>query len=100
MTRGCHRCWTIRAGYSWNENPIADRLSFFNMPAPAIVQHHLNLGLSYRLNRWATLNAAYYHAFENSIEGPLFGPGGALPGTSVKSALSEDAFSLGLTLEL
>ena len=95
-----NQCWTVRAGYSWNENPIPDRLSFFNVPAPGIVQHHLNVGLSYRVSRATTLHLTYYHAFENSIEGALQGPGGAVPGTSVKSSLSEDAVSLGLTLEL
>jgi len=88
---------SVRAGYNFTENPVPARLTFFNMPAPAIVQHHLSLGASYVISRHVTAHVAYFHAFANSITGPMHGPAGPVPGTSVTSTLSEDAVSLGLT---
>ncbi len=38
------------------------------------------------------IQAGYYHAFRNSISGPLLSPAGPAPGTSVTSSLSEDSF--------
>lgn len=82
----------IRGGYNYSQNPVPDELSFFNLPAPAIIEHHLTAGLGIRLTPRAELNLAYYHAFENSGEGSIETPAGPAPGTSVKNRLSEDSF--------
>jgi long-chain fatty acid transport protein len=81
----------LRLGYNYSQNPIPNHLSFFNVPAPAIVQHHLAGGIGVDLNPQVQLNVAYYHAFENSGNGPFQTPAGPAPGTSVKNSLSEDS---------
>ena len=87
----------IRGGYNYSQNPIRDELSFFNSPAPAIVQHHLSAGLSYEVKPGWDVHGAYYHAFNNEISGPFVGSSGPVPGTSVSSQLKEDSVSIGFT---
>lgn len=82
----------LRGGYNWSQNPVPDELSFFNVPAPAIVQHHATLGLGFAPVDGFRLDLGYYHAFENEIDGQIWGPTGPVPGSSVKSSLKEDSF--------
>jgi len=82
----------LRGGYNYSQNPIPDALSFFNVPAPAVVQNHATLGLGFSPLEGFQLDLGYYHAFENSIDGPIWGPQGPASGSSVKSALREDSF--------
>jgi long-chain fatty acid transport protein len=44
MSDGYH----VRAGYSYNENPLPDELAFFNTPANALIQHRVAGGLGAR----------------------------------------------------
>ena len=87
----------IRLGYNYGQCPIPSDRIFFNIPAPALVQHHVCVGLGYRLCDHAWLNVAYYHGFEESRSGPFHGPRGPIPGTRVKSELSVDSVSLGIS---
>lgn len=82
----------LRAGYNYSQNPIPDNLSMFNTPAPAVVQHHLSAGMTYKVSETFGVDLAYYHAFANSISGPMLSPAGAAPGSSVENKLSENSF--------
>ena len=65
-----------------------------NDPAvPLIVQHVLSAGFSYDLTGNLAFAVAYVHGFENATGGP-----GPLPGYSVASKVSADAFGMGFTL--
>ncbi len=85
-----------RMGYTFNENPIDDSVTFFNIQAPAIVQNHLSCGLSYDLPHNWTFAMAYTYGFENQITGQWYGPAGPIPGTSVTSELSTHFGSCGV----
>ncbi len=54
-----------------------------NVPAPAIVQNHATVGLGIRPTRHLEITVGYYRAFENSGTGPIYGPTGPIPGSSV-----------------
>ncbi len=57
--------WTLRAGYNYGNNPVpAENLSPL---FPAIVEHHLTLGVGYKLNANWSIDAAVEHAFGNSV---------------------------------
>jgi long-chain fatty acid transport protein len=88
---------TARAGYNYSGNPIPDDLTMFNMPAPAVVQHHATLGLGYMLAGGFGVDVAYYRAFEHSISGPLQSMAGPVPSSSVTSSLSESSFLIGFS---
>ena len=90
-------CLALRAGYTFNQNPVGDQDSFFNVHAPAIVQHHLSAGFSYETPHDWTLSLAFHHGFSNSISGPWHGPSGPIAGTSVSSRLATYSLSMGLS---
>ena len=86
--------FTLRGGYNYSGNPIPDEQSMFNIPAPAIVQHHITGGFGFAITDGVELNVAAYKALENSIEGAMYRPA-AVPGTSVKSVMSETSMLIG-----
>jgi len=78
----------VRGGYNYTQNPIPDEQSAFNVPAPAIVQHHLTLGLGYQFDN-ISVDLGYYHAFNNDITGDFPTPMGPM---SVTNEMYEDSF--------
>lgn len=82
----------LRAGWNHADSPIPDELSMFNTPFPGIVKDHVTMGFGIKAGRRLGISAAYYHAFENTMEGPMFGATGPIPGSSVANTLKEDAF--------
>jgi long-chain fatty acid transport protein len=88
----------VRAGYSFNQSPIAASKAFFNVLAPTIIEHVLYLGASYTVTDSLSLSLAYAHAFQNSVSGPFVSPFGAIPGTSVTSVVAADILMLGVTV--
>ncbi len=98
--------WSLRIGYSYNENPIAGANTFFNIAAPAIYEHIISVGASWRITCRTSLVLAYLHAFENSISGPWVAgppnapaPGVSLPGTAVTTRQSIDCLVAGLQVK-
>ena len=84
----------IMAGYNFSQNPVPDKYSFFNTPAPAIVQHHATAGFTQSMGG-VDFSVTYYHAFQNSISGPWVSPMGPMPGTNVTSKMSENSVTFG-----
>jgi long-chain fatty acid transport protein len=89
---------SVRGGYLYNENPVPDELTSFNIASPVIYEHGLYLGASVHVTQALKVSLAWVHAFENSIEGPIVSPLGAIPGTSVKSTLSTDSLVVGTSV--
>jgi long-chain fatty acid transport protein len=88
----------VRLGYSYGMNPIADSRSSFNVASPAISEHTIYCGLSYRITAALTASVAYAHAFRNSGSGPLQLPAGPVPGTLITNTVSVDSIIFGATL--
>jgi long-chain fatty acid transport protein len=62
--------WTLRAGYNKGDNPVnADNVTF-NILAPGVVEEHLTLGATMKLDAASEISASYMHAFKNSVTGP------------------------------
>jgi len=86
----------LRAGYNYGKNPLRkqsfgqDVMSIVSFPA--IVEHHLGLGIGYQINDDFVLNLSWVHAFENTMKSST--PDGS---ASVESTLSEDTIDLGLS---
>jgi long-chain fatty acid transport protein len=89
----------LRMGYTFNTNPISDANTIFNVASPTIIQHTLYMGASYQISRCFMVSAAYAHAFENSIQGPIITPFGPVPGSSVQSSVWADTFVVGATVK-
>jgi len=82
----------LRAGYNYSDNPIPEENSFFNVSAPAIIQHHLTMGFGFEFHEGVEASVAYYHAFESEVSGPMWHPAmGAIPQSDVTSSMFEDS---------
>lgn len=93
-------CVALRCGYSYNQNPIDDLQTSFNVGSPLLVEHALYFGASHRITPDVLVSWAYVHGFANSVEGPIVTPLGPIPGSRVRSELtSVDALVLGLTVQ-
>jgi long-chain fatty acid transport protein len=88
---------SVRAGYTYNTNPIPAKYTAINVASPLIFQHQLTLGASYQLTEKCLLSAAYIHYFENSITGPYITPSGSIPGGSVTTNMIGDSLVVGIT---
>ncbi|PKO61411.1 MAG: long-chain fatty acid transporter, partial [Betaproteobacteria bacterium HGW-Betaproteobacteria-17] len=84
---------TLRAGYSHADSPIkgaslADCMAgsancgetTLNILAPAVIEDHVTLGLTYTLASGNELTMAYMHALKNKVSGQGFDGGGAPTG--------------------
>jgi long-chain fatty acid transport protein len=90
--------FSVRAGYSYNTNPIPSKNTFFNIMTPLIIQHGVTVGASYCLTQSFKVSLAYAHYFQNSISGPFVSPAfGPLAGTNVTAKASADAITAGAT---
>ena len=78
----------LRAGYNFTENPIPDEQSAFNVPAPAIVQHHITVGAGMKWDH-VGIDVGYYRALENDITGAFPTPMGNV---EVTDSMFEDSF--------
>jgi long-chain fatty acid transport protein len=87
-----------RVGYSFNQNPISDFASGFNIASPVISQHFVYVGGSYQFSSHSILSITYVHAFENEVRGPVQSPLGPVPGTSVASTVALDVIAAGITV--
>jgi long-chain fatty acid transport protein len=89
---------SLRLGYTFNENPIPDSQTSFNVVSPTIIEHTLYCGASYNVSNALKLSVGYAHAFQNSIEGPLVLPVGTIPGTLIRSTVAADTYMVGATV--
>lgn len=61
--------FTLRGGYNYSGLPFDRNQTFFNLLAPAVVQHHLHLGATWTRPSGKEVTLAYVHAFENTVHG-------------------------------
>lgn len=63
----------LRAGWNYGKTPInEDREIIFNLLAPATVEHHMTMGMTYMLSSDMELNGSFIHAFSNELSGPTY----------------------------
>lgn len=91
---------TGRVGYHYQQNPISSANTFINVASPLLIGHIASVGATIRFNESVAANIAYLHGFEGSNTGPFVLPGvGAVPGSSITSAISADALTAGVTVK-
>lgn len=82
--------WTVRGGLSHARQPIPGSQTFLNTLAPGVVETHLTLGSTWKINATDEISVSYLHAFRKTVDGsgsipPAFGGG------EVNLSLQEDA---------
>lgn len=71
-----NQAWTVRAGYNHGSQPIPSSQTFFNILAPGVVEDHLTLGATWRLQSGGEVTFMYMHAFEKEVKGSNSIPAG------------------------
>jgi len=96
----------LRIGYTYSSNPIPSEVTFFNIPATAIIKDAFQFGLSYQINnKWTIDGMAHFGDSSGSTVGPLLNPMavsssnplGTVPGTSVSYDMKTTLFTIGLS---
>jgi long-chain fatty acid transport protein len=90
---------TVGTGYTYNNNPIPDRQTFFNVASTTNLQHTVSVGASYRLTDALSLSLAYTHGFESTNTGSIVTPFGPVPGSLVQNKASVDNVLLGASVK-
>jgi long-chain fatty acid transport protein len=88
-----NRDLTLRAGYSYNTQPIPSSQTLFNILAPGVVQQHLSLGGTWKTGN-GELSVAYTHAFKNTVEGNGSIPTFPFGGGEANISLEENIFGV------
>lgn len=61
--------WTLRAGYSYGQQPIGKSEVLFNIVAPGVIAQHITFGFSRKIGETQELSFAFMHALSNSVKG-------------------------------
>ena len=89
---------TLRAGYSYNDQPVANDQTFLNILAPGVVQQHVSLGATWKIDQQQKISLAYTHALEESVKGQ-----GSIPvnfgGGEADLSMSQNIFGIAYGLE-
>lgn len=59
----------IRAGYQYNECPLRNTSTLFNIQSPAIIQNTVSVGTTVSLTEALSFGLGYAYGFENTITG-------------------------------
>lgn len=87
---------TWRAGYAYSTNPIGPEDVTLNIIAPGIVEHHLSVGGTYRLNERDAIDFSVGYVPSNTVTGSEVTPGGPTPGM-IELNMNQFTASIGWT---
>ncbi len=95
----------LRFGYTYSTNPIQEDLTFFSIPATAVIAHAFQFGFSYEFSDSFTFDAVYHYGMsDGKTSGPLLNPMaitpnnmiGAIPGSEVAYEMTTSMIMVGL----
>jgi len=96
----------LRFGYTYSSNPITEEITFFNIPATAVIKSAYQFGLSYEVNDTWQVDAVYHYGDSNgSTQGQILDPSqisasnplGAIPGSNVSYEMTTSMIQFGVS---
>lgn len=99
----------LRFGYTYSTNPINEDLTFFSIPATAIIAHAFQFGFSYEFSDAFTFDAVYHYGMsDGKTSGPLLSPMaitpsdplGKIPGSEVAYDMTTSMIMVGLNFKM
>lgn len=88
---------TLRAGYSYNNSPVNDEHVFANVLFPAIVEHHLTAGATYKVGEGYEIGASAYVTPESKVTDS--GLGDAFSANNAGTVLRHQQYGAQLSLK-
>ncbi len=61
--------WTLRAGYSYTDQPIDSSEVLFNILAPAVMEHHITAGIEYEFDEHHSVQFGGFFAPNSKVSG-------------------------------
>ncbi|HIV70902.1 MAG TPA: outer membrane protein transport protein [Candidatus Aquabacterium excrementipullorum] len=61
--------WTLRAGFSHASQAVPSNQTFLNILAPGVVQDHLTVGFTQKIDQHSQWSGFYGHAFSKTVNG-------------------------------
>ncbi len=83
----------LRAGYSHADQPIDKDQTMFNILAPAVIEDHATIGMTYALPSGSEISMFYMHAFEEEVKGQNSIPA-AFGGGEANIKMKQDAWGI------
>ncbi|MCF1191593.1 outer membrane protein transport protein [Mangrovimonas sp. AS39] len=96
----------LRLGYTYNSNPIPSEVTFYNIPATAVIKNAYQFGLSYLVNKNWQLDGVFHYGDSSgktsgSLLNPMFAdaypPYGAIPYSEVSYDMTTSMIMLGIS---
>jgi long-chain fatty acid transport protein len=96
----------LRFGYTYSSNPIPDEITFFNVPATAIIKDAFQFGLSYEVNDNWKIDGVYHYGNSggktsgqmlNPMLARTYPPYGAIPGSNVSYDMTTSMIQFGVS---
>lgn len=96
----------LRLGYTYSSNPIGSEVTFFNVPATAIIKNAFQFGLSYQPNDQFSIDGVFHYGDSagkttGQILNPMFiesyPPYGAIPGSEVSYDMTTSMVMVGMS---
>ncbi len=91
------RALTLRAGYSYNTQPVTAANVMLNLLAPGVVTSHITGGFTYNVNPNSAIDFAVVYAPRVTVSGQEYIPGMGYDGANIAIHLSELQVTLGYT---
>lgn len=91
------RALTLRAGYSYNTQPVTAANVMLNLLAPGVVTSHIAGGFTYNVNPNSAIDFAVVYAPRVTVSGQEYIPGMGYDGSNIAIHLSELQVTLGYT---
>jgi long-chain fatty acid transport protein len=60
---------TLRAGYNYAKSPVVSEYTMLNTFAPAVDEHHLTLGATWKTSKRSDFTLGYMHVFNKKVRG-------------------------------
>ncbi len=60
---------TVRAGWNHGKQPIPNSQTFFNLLAPGVVEDHITIGATWKLDKNSELSGMFMYALSNEVKG-------------------------------
>jgi long-chain fatty acid transport protein len=89
--------WTLRAGYSRGNSPVASEFVFANSLFPAILEDHFAAGVSYRFTDALEVHAAYMRAAQEEARENGRGDLYSIIGRGTEISMRESSFTAQLS---
>ena len=88
----------VRLGYTYNQNPIKNSETFYNLASPLHMEHTVGVGASCMLCPAVGLNLSYSYWLPSKRSSAIPSPAGPIPGSRVSSELDVHFFSMGVVV--